>query len=90
MITWTTVESSAIARIGYDGKNLFIKFVGKNHTPGSTYEYFNVPELVYTELLQARSKGAYHDEFIMGRYRYQKMPPIQPSSTQFYQHDVHK
>ena len=50
------VESSAIARIGYDAENgaLVVEF-----TTGRTYIYSDVPEEAYAGLLTAESKGSY-------------------------------
>ena len=62
------VESSNIARIGWEDDILEIEFLS-----GSTYEYFNVPEDVYEELMNADSKGSYLAHNIKGVYSYRKI-----------------
>jgi|GEM_PF-1400519 len=84
MINWTLVESSAIARIGYDGKDLFVKFKGFEPGAGSTYQYFEVPEFVYVEFMTSPSKGKFHDEYILSRYNSKKMSTPKPTSTQYF------
>ncbi|MDE7323914.1 MAG: KTSC domain-containing protein, partial [Lachnospiraceae bacterium] len=44
------VSSSNIASIGYDGSTLHIRF-----NSGSLYAYYNVPESVYSGLMNASS-----------------------------------
>lgn len=84
MITWTRVESSTIARIGYDGSNLFIKLVGADNGPGPTHEYLDVPELVYIQFLHAHSYSGFYKEQIVGKYRLQKRSVNPPTSTQYF------
>ena len=40
---------------------------------GALYQYFSVPRAVYQSLLCATSKGAYFNQNIRGRYRYEQM-----------------
>jgi len=65
-----SVNSSNIKSIGYDsGSNtLEIEF----HS-GGVYQYFNVPELVYKELMQAPSHGSYFHRHIRERFRWTKV-----------------
>ncbi|WP_043982266.1 KTSC domain-containing protein [Priestia megaterium] len=64
-----SVSSSNLVAVGYDDSTntLFIEF--KN----GTYKYFNVPQNVYRNLLNASSKGQYHAAFIKNNYRYQQI-----------------
>lgn len=62
------VSSSNIASIGYENGNLYIRFLN-----GSTYEYFDVPQSVYAELMSAGSHGKYFHAFIRNRYGYAKL-----------------
>ncbi len=64
------VESSNIESIGYDakGKILEIEFLN-----GSIYQYFDVPEHIYSELMSADSHGKYLNANIKGSYRYSKV-----------------
>lgn len=56
-------SNSNITSIGYDGKDLYIKYCS-----GATYSYENVPVKVYEELVQAPSKGRYINEQIKNAY----------------------
>jgi len=64
------VESSNIESIGYDSNSetLEIEFLN-----GSIYQYFDVPEHVYEELMSADSQGKYLAYQIKGKYRYSKV-----------------
>lgn len=64
------VSSSNIASIGYESSSqtLEIEF----HS-GGVYEYYNVPEGVYTGLLTAGSHGVYFHEHIKEKYRFTKL-----------------
>ncbi|REJ87277.1 MAG: KTSC domain-containing protein [Planctomycetota bacterium] len=66
----TAVSSSNVASIGYDrdAVTLEVEFVN-----GSVYQYFDVPEHVYDQLMQASSKGAYLNEHVKDSYRYAKI-----------------
>lgn len=60
------IESSVIRSVGYDpsSKTLEIEF-----EPGDrVYQYFDVPEAVYQELLAAPSRGHFFNERIKGTY----------------------
>lgn len=61
-----TVESSAIAKIGYSKRRhiLEIEFVN-----GAIYRYLNVPLAVYRQLISAESKARFYDSSIKGHYR---------------------
>ena len=65
------VDSSLIRSVGYDLPNsiLEIELVESNRA----YEYFDVPLSVYTELMEAESKGSYFNEFIKDLYAYQEV-----------------
>jgi hypothetical protein len=59
------IDSSAIASVGYDAakEELEVEF-----TSGNVYRYFDVPQEVYQDLLQAPSKGRFFGSFIRGQY----------------------
>jgi hypothetical protein len=61
-----SVESSAIAKIGYSKRRhiLEIEFVN-----GAVYRYLDVPVTVYQDLMAAESKAGFYDSNIKGRYR---------------------
>lgn len=65
------VNSSNLASVGYDetSNTLEIEF---NH--GGIYQYSNVPESVYSGLMNASSHGQYFDANIKkGGYSYRKI-----------------
>lgn len=65
------VESSNLASIGYDAENESLEVEFKN---GGIYQYFDVPENVYDELMSASSHGQYFDRNIKkAGYEFQKM-----------------
>lgn len=65
-----SVTSSNIASIGYDkgSETLEIEFLN-----GSLYQYFDIPEHVYDELMASDSHGQYLARNIKGNYRYSKV-----------------
>lgn len=63
------VKSSNIKSIGFDGRNLFVEF-GK----GAVYVYYDVPQELYIEMLNADSKGKFLNSIIKNGYRYERIP----------------
>lgn len=65
-----TVSSSTIASIGYDvnSQTLEIEFLN-----GGVYQYFELPQHLYYELMGASSHGQYLNQNIKGIYRYSKV-----------------
>ena len=61
------VESSNLKSVGYEpaSKTLRIQF-----NTGTVYDYYNVPEQVFQNLLNAESKGRYFHAAIRMAYRY--------------------
>lgn len=64
-----SVSSSNLASIGYDAENEILE-VEFNH--GGVYQYFDVPEDVYQELMDAPSHGVYFSANIRNDYEYEK------------------
>ena len=66
----TQVTSSNISSIGYDSHaaTLEVEF-----TSGDIYQYFNIPEHLYQQFLQASSYGQFLNDHIRYNYRYQKV-----------------
>lgn len=64
------VASSAIDSVGYDETEgvLEIEFAH-----GGVYQYFDVPERVYRELLTARSRGRFYHDNVRGQYEYRQI-----------------
>jgi hypothetical protein len=65
-----SVSSTNVASIGYDQATgtLEVEF---NH--GGIYQYFDVPEVIFQELINADSKGKYLNANIKGSYRYARV-----------------
>lgn len=64
------VTSSNVESVGYDENSATLEIEFKN---GATYQYFDVPENVFTELRDADSVGEYLAARIKGTYRYSKV-----------------
>lgn len=64
------VESSNIESIGYDSESQTLEIEFLN---GSVYQYFDVPDHIYTELIGAASHGEYLAANIKGHYRYSRV-----------------
>jgi len=66
----TPVTSTNIRSIGYDqtSSTLEVEF-----TSGDIYQYFNVPESLFTGLMMAASKGSFLNDHIRYSYRYQRV-----------------
>ena len=66
----TTVNSSNVLSIGYDVQSGILEV---EFTSGDIYQYFNVPEYLYHQFIQASSHGQFLNENIRYNYRYQKV-----------------
>jgi len=66
----TSVISSNVAAVGYDEGSSTLQVEFHN---GGVYQYFDVPEDVFTALRDAPSVGQYLNADIKGRYRYSKV-----------------
>ena len=64
------VDSSNLESIGYDSESSTLEIHFKQ---GSAYQYFDVPERIYDQLLSAESPGRFLSEQIKGVYRYSKV-----------------
>jgi KTSC domain len=73
------VDSSLIRSVGYDLFNsiLEIEFA----EPNRIYEFFDVPYSVYSELMEAESRGSYFNDDIKDLYAYQELE-VQASSSE--------
>lgn len=65
-----SVASSNIASIGYDepSQTLEVEF-----TSGGIYQYYNVTQAVYEQLMQAGSKGQFLAHQIKNAYPYSRV-----------------
>jgi hypothetical protein len=68
-MTLQPVTSSNLASVGYDAdsQTLTIEF-----RKSGTYEFYDVPESVYQDLMSSGSHGEYFARNIRGKYRYVK------------------
>ncbi|MFJ5446993.1 KTSC domain-containing protein [Methylobacillus methanolivorans] len=66
----TPVASSNIGSIGYDPESSTLEIEFLN---GSIYQYFDVNENVYTDLISAGSVGQYFSANIRGIYRFSRI-----------------
>lgn len=64
------VDSSNVESVGYDEGSSTLQVKFKN---GAMYQYFDVPENVFTGLRDADSIGGYLAARIKGTYRYTKV-----------------
>ena len=64
------VSSSNIASVGYSQENeiLTVEFIR-----GEQYEYYDVPEYIYRELMSASSHGSYFNMNIRNAFSYNKV-----------------
>ncbi len=67
MVTLYPVESEMLASTGYDSKNRILYAL---YNTGQLYEYHDVPQEVYDDLLAAESKGHFMQEKIIDVYPY--------------------
>ena len=64
------VASSVLAAVGYDeyAKRLVVRFKS-----GATYEYLNIPEPLYAELMASNAKGKFYSAHIRGKFDGRKL-----------------
>ncbi len=67
-MTHTNVSSSDLRSVGYENRTLEIRF----HS-GGVYRYYDVPQSVYINLMQASSHGKYFHRYIKNYYRYSRV-----------------
>ncbi|MEP7286385.1 MAG: KTSC domain-containing protein [Chloroflexota bacterium] len=61
------VDSTVIGAVGHS-RVLEIEFES-----GRIYQYYDVPEAIYEEMLKAESKGKYFNSHIRGKFKYQEI-----------------
>jgi len=64
------VQSSNLYSVGYDAEDEILEI---EFNDSSVYQYFGIPEYIYSNLMSASSKGSYHHSHIRGKYRYKKI-----------------
>lgn len=58
------VDSSAVLKVGYDGVNLLVQYVG-----GDWYKYHNVSAVVFERLCNADSAGEFINKEVKPKYK---------------------
>ncbi|MFD6511316.1 KTSC domain-containing protein [Bacillus sp. NPDC060175] len=69
MMKLSPVTSKNLVAVGYNPFSMILRIQLKN----SMYDFFNVPESIYTGLLNAQSKSYYHNTYIKNSFRYTKI-----------------
>lgn len=65
-----SVNSSNLASIGYDSENEILEVEFKH---GGVYQYLDVSESVFNELMNAPSQGVYFSANIRNDYEFSKL-----------------
>lgn len=60
-----SVNSSAIASVGYDAASLILEI--EFHETG-VYSFYGVPPHIFSGLMNASSKGSYYNDYIRDQY----------------------
>lgn len=66
----TNVDSSNVAAVGFDEDSQTLQVEFKN---GATYQYFDVPEIIFEGLRDAGSPGQFLNQQVKGTYRYSRV-----------------
>ncbi|HUZ30878.1 MAG TPA: helicase HerA-like domain-containing protein [Xanthobacteraceae bacterium] len=64
------VASSTILSIGYEASSETLEIEFKN---GGIYQYYNVPQTIYQQLMDATSKGQFHNAYIRNAFPYSRV-----------------
>jgi hypothetical protein len=64
------VQSTNVAEVGYDSETMTLEVAFHN---GTLYQYFDVPEVMFQELLRSDSVGRFLNTQIKNSYRYAKL-----------------
>jgi len=70
-MTRQTVVSTDLKSVGYDRQTFLLEL--EFHKGGGVYQYSQIPEDVYAELMASSSKGRYFNSSIKNRYDCQKV-----------------
>lgn len=72
-IGWVRVSSSNVEAIRWSERVLYVKFLAKGKSPGSTYAYYGVPRSVAVQMLDSGSKGTFVWDRLRDEYRYERI-----------------
>lgn len=65
-----SVQSSNVAEVGYDPGTMTLEVA---FLSGSVYQYFDVPEVLFQEMLHSESVGRFLNSQIKENYRYARL-----------------
>ncbi|EGR5121793.1 KTSC domain-containing protein [Vibrio cholerae] len=65
----TAVSSSNLVSVGYDADSMTLEVEFNN----GIYQYYDVPEYIYEELMSATSAGSYLHQNIKGSFRFSRI-----------------
>ena len=65
------VKSSNLKAVGYESEIMEIEFLN-----GSVYEYSEVPQEKYDDLMSASSQGKYYNQYIKGQFPSKKLESV--------------
>lgn len=65
------VESTTLAALSYVTDGAFLELV---FCDGAVYRFFDVPPECFDQLVASDSKGAYFNQNIRNRFRFQRLP----------------
>lgn len=64
------VRSSNVAEVGYDSATMTLEVM---FVDGDVYQYFDVPEAIFAQLIQSDSIGRFLNANVKGSYRYSRL-----------------
>jgi hypothetical protein len=64
------ISSSTVVSIGYDSQTETLEIEFRN---GGIYQYYNVPQTIYQQLMESGSKGQFHHAYIRNAYPYSRV-----------------
>lgn len=67
---WIPVTSSNVAEVGYNARDSILAVIFKS---GSQYNYLDVPQEVFINMVNAPSVGKFHHAFIKHSYTYSRV-----------------
>jgi len=65
-----SVSSADLKSAGYDNESSILEI---EFNSGGVYQYFDVPEVIYLELMNAASHGKYFHQNILNKFRFSRV-----------------
>ncbi|PSF12621.1 KTSC domain-containing protein [Marinobacter shengliensis] len=66
----SSVNSSNVLSVGYDSENMILEV---EFLKGAIYQYYNVPEYIYSDLLSSESIGGFLHSHVKGVFSYSQV-----------------